>query len=46
MLPPGSAGLDREAAMQLLAELQALETRLRRLRDGVERVLAEDETHP
>ena len=38
--PPGSAALDREAAMRLLAELQALEERLRRLRDGIERVLA------
>ena len=32
--------------MQLLAELQALEGRLRRLRDGIQRVLSEDETHP
>jgi len=38
MLPPGSAAIDREAAMRLLAEL---DDRLRRLRDGIERALAE-----
>ncbi len=43
MLPPGSAGLDREAAIGLLAELQDLEDRVSRLRDGIERMLAEDE---
>jgi hypothetical protein len=41
MLRPGSAALDREAAMRLLNELQELEERLRRLRDGIERVLAD-----
>jgi hypothetical protein len=29
--------------MRLIAELQALEERLRRLRDGIERVLAEED---
>ena len=43
MAPPGSAGFDREASMRLLAELQKLELRLRRLRDGIERVLAEED---
>jgi hypothetical protein len=43
MLPPGTpAGLSREEAMGLLAELQGLEDRLRRLRDGIERTLAVD----
>jgi hypothetical protein len=42
MLPPGSAALDREAALQLVTEFQELEERLRRLRDGMARVLAED----
>jgi hypothetical protein len=44
MAPPGSLAINREDGMRLLAELQALEERLRRLKDGVERVLAEDET--
>jgi len=42
MLPPGTAALDREAAMGLLAELRALEERLRRLRGGIEQALADD----
>jgi hypothetical protein len=42
MAPPGSMALDREAAMRLLGELQSLELRVRRLRDGIERVLTED----
>jgi hypothetical protein len=42
MAPPGSPALDREEAMQLIAELQALEDRLRRLRDAIERLLEED----
>jgi len=41
MLPPGSAALDREAALRLLVELQGLEDRLRSLRQGIERVLSE-----
>ncbi len=41
MLSPGRAALDREAAMRLVAELQGLEDRLRRLRDGIERALTE-----
>lgn len=45
MLPPGSmASLTREEAMRLLSELQALDERLRRLRSGLERVLAEDKS--
>ena len=43
MLPPGSAGLDREQAMRILAETQALDQRLRRLRDGLLQVLSDDE---
>jgi hypothetical protein len=42
MLPPGTAALDREGAMALLGELQALEDRLRRLRSGIEQALADD----
>jgi hypothetical protein len=42
MLLPGSAALDREEAMALIAELQGVEERLRRLRDGVARVLREE----
>jgi hypothetical protein len=42
MAPPGSLAINREDGMRLLAELQALEERLRRLRDGIEKVLAED----
>jgi hypothetical protein len=42
MAPPGSLTVSREDGMRLMAELQGLEERLRRLRDGIERVLAED----
>lgn len=42
MLPPQAPALDREKAMALLAELQAMEERLRRMRDGLERLLDED----
>ena len=41
MVPPRTPALDWEAAMALLAELQAMEERLRRLRDGLERLLEE-----
>jgi hypothetical protein len=41
-LPPGSAGLDREQAMELLAEMQVLDRRLQRLSDGLLRLLEED----
>jgi hypothetical protein len=42
MAPVGSPGLDREQAIALLAEAQALHGRLQRLKEGVERALAED----
>ena len=42
MLPSQAPALDRERAMVLLAELQAMEQLLRRLRDGLERLLEED----
>lgn len=35
MLRPQSAGLNREEAMRLLAELQDLDRRLRSLREGL-----------
>jgi len=35
MLPPQSAGLSREEAMRLLAELQEMDRRLRALREGL-----------
>jgi hypothetical protein len=35
MLPPNAAGLSREEAMRLLAELQEMDKRLRELRDGL-----------
>jgi hypothetical protein len=43
MLPPEAPALDRERAMELVAELQAMEERVRRLRDGLERLLEECE---
>jgi hypothetical protein len=43
MLPPGSAGLGREEAMALASELQESITRLRRLRDRIGAVLAQDD---
>jgi hypothetical protein len=42
MAPVGSPGLDREQAIALLAEAHALHGRLQRLKEGIERVLAED----
>jgi len=41
MLPPRSAGLDREQAMALLSEVQQALVRLRHLRDRLAEVLAE-----
>ena len=41
--PPGSAGLDREDAMRLVAELQDQMARLRRLRDRLAAVVTEDQ---
>jgi hypothetical protein len=35
MLPPHAAGLGREEAMQLLAELQEMDRRFRDLREGL-----------
>jgi hypothetical protein len=42
MLPPGSAGLDREEAMALASELQQSIVRLRHLRDRIAVVLADE----
>jgi hypothetical protein len=42
MAPVGSPGLDREQAIALVAEAQALHGRLQRLKEGIERTLAED----
>jgi len=39
MLRVGAPALDREAAMKLVRELQALESQIRRLRDGMQRLL-------
>jgi hypothetical protein len=43
MAPIGSPGLDREQAIALLAEAQALHGRLQRLKEGIQRVLADDD---
>jgi uncharacterized protein (UPF0261 family) len=40
MLPPKSAGLDREQAMALMSELQQALVRFRHLRDRLAEVLA------
>jgi hypothetical protein len=40
MLRPGAPALDREEAMRLVRELQALESQLRTLREGLQRLLA------
>jgi vacuolar-type H+-ATPase subunit D/Vma8 len=39
MLRVGAPALDREAAMALVRELQDLERQIRRLRDGLRRLL-------
>ena len=44
MLRVGAPALDREAAMKLVRELQALERQIRRLRDGMQRLLDEPES--
>ena len=41
MLRPGAPALDREEAMRLVRELQDLEGQLRRLRQGLQELLAE-----
>ncbi len=41
MLRPGAPALDREEAMRLVRELQDLEEQLRRLRQGLQELLAE-----
>jgi hypothetical protein len=41
MLRPGAPALDREEAMRLVRELQHFEEQLRRLRAGLEALLAE-----
>jgi hypothetical protein len=41
MLTPGVAALDREQALMLLAELQDVERRLRRLRGELRRLAGE-----
>jgi hypothetical protein len=46
MLPPGSPGLDREEAMRLMAECQALELRLTQLRDGLAALLEDSGPKP
>jgi hypothetical protein len=43
MLPPGSNGLSREEAMALTSELQEQMARLRRLRDRLAVVLADED---
>jgi vacuolar-type H+-ATPase subunit D/Vma8 len=41
MLRPGAPALDREEAMRLVRELQALEKQVRTMREGLVRLLAE-----
>ncbi len=41
MLRPGAPALDREEAMRLVRELQALERQVRTMREGLVRLLAE-----
>jgi hypothetical protein len=41
MLRPGAPALDREESMRLVRELQDLESQLRMLRVGLQRLLAE-----
>ena len=42
MLHVGAPALDRETAMELVRELQTLERQIRRLRDGMQRLLDEE----
>jgi hypothetical protein len=46
MLPPEAAALKREEAMDLVHELQGVERRLRRLRQGLTALLEEDSGGP
>jgi hypothetical protein len=46
MLQPQAMALDREKAMRLIRELEEAEERLKRLRSGLARLLAEDEQSP
>ncbi len=41
MLRPGAPALDREEAMRLVRELQALERQVRLMREGLVRLLEE-----
>ena len=43
MLRPGAPALDREEAMRLVRELQDFERQLRSLREGLQRLLAEND---
>lgn len=43
MLTPGVQALTREQALELLSEIEDLDSRLRRLRTGLTAMLAEDE---
>jgi vacuolar-type H+-ATPase subunit D/Vma8 len=43
MLTVGAPALNRERAMRLIVELQEAEERLRRLRDGLVKLLTDDE---
>jgi hypothetical protein len=42
MLQPGTKALSREDAMKLIAELQDVEGRLKRLKVGLQRLVDED----
>jgi hypothetical protein len=42
MLQPGTKALSREDAMKLIAELQDLEVRLKRLKVGLQRLVDEE----
>jgi len=42
MLPPNAAGLSREEAMALIAELKSVQDRLEGLRDGLRRLVEEE----
>lgn len=46
MLPPQSAALKREEAIALIRELEETERRLRRLRDGLVKLLEDQREGP
>ena len=46
MLQPQAMALDREKAMRLIRELDDAEERLKRLRNGLARLLQEDKGPP